>query len=101
MVTENRKPTESSVRMMVEWRLKHEVDYTREAIIKRARSLADRLTQLANRLEDNPDYTFNTMGELQGNGVELDGWCMKLGFARETLRDFRLALEEDTNADRP
>jgi hypothetical protein len=41
------------------------VDYTREAIIKRARYLAERLTRLADGLEQDPDYSFNTLGELQ------------------------------------
>lgn len=29
--------------------------------------------------------------ELQGNGVELDTWCAKLGFARDTLKLLRQA----------
>jgi hypothetical protein len=95
VVTEHRKAIESPVRMMVDWRLKHEVEYTRQAIIKRARSLAERLTRLADGLEQDPEFGFNTLGELQGNGVELDAWCVKLGFARQTLKEFRQALAEE------
>jgi hypothetical protein len=95
MVTENRKAIESPVRMMVDWRLQDEVEYTRNAIIKRARSLAERLTRLADGLEQDHEYGFNTLGELQGNGVELDGWCVKLGFARQTLKEFRQAIAEE------
>jgi hypothetical protein len=95
MVTENRKASVSPVRMMVDWRLQHQVDDTREAIIKRARSLAERLTRLADGLEQDPEFGFNTLGELQGNGVELDGWCVKLDFARQTLKEFRQALEAE------
>jgi hypothetical protein len=35
------------------------------------------------------------VGELQGNGVELDTWCTKLGFARDTLKNLRQAMEAD------
>jgi hypothetical protein len=86
------------MQQIAEWKLQHEVDHTREAIIGRARSLAERLTRVANGLEADPEFSFNTLGELQGNGVELDGWCVKLGFARETLKLFRqaMAVEEAT-----
>jgi hypothetical protein len=93
---------EGRLRSVVEWELQADVDHTREAIIRRARSLAERLTRLADELEADPDASFNTLGELQGNGPELDTWCAKLGFARETLKLFRQAMaeEEDTNAGR-
>jgi hypothetical protein len=76
---------------LVEYKLQFEVDETRAAIIKRALWLAERLSKLAEGLEDDQDYIFNTIGELQGNGVELDTWCTKLGLARETLKLFRQA----------
>ena len=66
----------------------------RQALIERARWLADRLTRLADGLEGDVDFGFNTIGELQGNGVELDTWCAKLGFARETLKLVRQAKED-------
>jgi hypothetical protein len=31
------------------------------------------------------------LGELQGNGVELDTWCARLGLARHTLKLFNQA----------
>ena len=80
---------------VVEWKLQSNVDHTRKAIISRARSLAERLTRLADGLENDPEYSFNTIGELQGNGVELDTWCAKLGFARETLKLVRQAAAEE------
>jgi hypothetical protein len=83
---------------VMEWKLQADVDHTREALIKRARSLADRLNRLADGLEADPDYSFNTIGELQGNGVELDTWCTKLGFAREMLELFRKATAEEERA---
>ena len=90
------KTPEGRMRAVVDWKLEHEVDHTRRAIIQRARSLAERLNRLADGLEADPEYSFNTIGELQGNGVELDGWCMKLGFAQDALKMFRqaMALEE-------
>jgi hypothetical protein len=86
---------EGRMRSVVEWKLQYEVDYTREAIIRRARSLAERLTRLANDLEADPDASVNSIGELQGSGPELDTWCAKLGFARETLKLFRQAMAEE------
>jgi hypothetical protein len=86
------------MKAIVDWKLQHEVEYTTGSIIKRARTLAQRLTRLADGLEADPEYSFNTIGELQGNGVELDAMCMKLGFARDTLKLFRQAIaavEED------
>jgi hypothetical protein len=71
------------------------VEYTRKAIIHRARSLAERLTRVADGLEKDPDFSINTIGELQGNGVELDTWCAKLGLARDTLKLVRQALAEE------
>ena len=76
-------------------KLELDVENTREALVRRARMLAERLTRLADGLEADPDFGFNTIGELQGNGVELDTWCAKLGFARETLK-----LVRQANADR-
>jgi hypothetical protein len=80
-----------------EWKLEQDVENTRAALIKRARSLADRLTRLADGLEADPECSFNTLGELQGNGVELDAWCVKLGFARETLKMLRQALADQAS----
>ena len=90
--TTRRSPTLKDV---VNWKLQADIDNTRKAIIQRSRSLAERLTRLADGLEQDPDYTFNTIGELQGNGVELDTWCTKLGFARETLKLVKQAAEEE------
>jgi len=90
-MTEGKRTMEN----VVEWKLQSDIDYTRNAIINRARSLAERLTRLADGLEANPDRSFNTIGELQGSGVELDTWCAKLGFARDTLKMFRQALAEE------
>ena len=89
------------LQMTMKWQLEGEVERTRQAMIQRARSLAERLTRMADGLEADPDYGFNSIGELQGNGVELDTWCHKLAFARETLKMFRQAManrEEDSNA---
>jgi hypothetical protein len=84
------------MKAIVDWKLAHEVEHTSETIVKRARSLAERLTRLADGLEADPDFSFNTLGELQGNGVELDAMCMKLGFAREALQLFRQAMAEES-----
>jgi len=94
MTNENKIPT-TNLEAAIEWSLAHDVEYTREAIIKRARYLVDRLNRLADGLEADPDYTFNSIGELQGNGVELDTWCHKLGFARQTLKNLRQAMDAD------
>jgi hypothetical protein len=67
--------------------------------VNRARSLAERLTRLTDGLDADPEYSFNTVGEVQGNGVELDTWCMKLGFARDTLK--LLARQRPTRRQRP
>ncbi len=85
---------EGRMRTVVEWKLESEVEDMRNRIINRARSLARRLEGLADGLEADPDFSFNTIGELQGNGVELDTWCAKLGFARDTLKLFKQAMEE-------
>lgn len=95
MTDETKKRPETNLEMEIDWSLQHEVDYTRTALIKRARSLADDLTRLADGLTENPDYAFNTLGVLQGNGVELDTWCVKLGFARATLKSLKQAMEHD------
>lgn len=94
-MTDTKGSPQTYLAMAVDWTLSREVDQTREAIIKRARSLADQLTRVADGLEADPDYRFNTIGELQGNGVELDTWCHKLGFARQTLKTMREAMAHD------
>jgi hypothetical protein len=83
------------VRKAVDWKLQSEVTNTREAIVHRARSLAERLTRLADGLEADQDYSLNTIGELQGNGVELDTWCAKYGLARDMLKLFQQAAAEE------
>ncbi len=85
----------SQLKDLVVWKLEMDVDNTRKALVQRARMLAERLTRVANGLEADPDFSINTVGELQGNGVELDTWCAKLGFARETLKLVRQAVIED------
>lgn len=80
---------------VLEWKMELEVEQTRRALIQRARSLAERLASVADGLEADPDYIVNSLGELQGNGVELDTWCAKLGLAREVLRAVRQAREMD------
>ena len=89
---------EGRMRTVVEWKLESDVEETRKAIVRRARYLAEKLQRLADGLEADPDFSFNTIGELQGNGVELDTWCAKLGFARDTLKLFRQAMNEDGEA---
>jgi hypothetical protein len=81
-------------RNVLEWKLESDERYLRNAIIHRARSLAERLRRVADGLEQDPDYGINTIGELQGNGVELDTWCARLGLARDTLKLVRQALAE-------
>ena len=93
VVTETRVP-QTRMEYLIDWKLATDVEHTRQAIIRRARSLAERLTRVADGLEADPDYSFNTLGELQGNGVELDTWCAKLGQGRELLKLFRQAQEE-------
>jgi hypothetical protein len=92
-VTDERKTPGTEIDYLIDWKLQGDVEHTREAIIRRARSLAERLTRLADGLEADLDYGFNTLGELQGNGVELDAWCAKLGQSRELLKLFRQARE--------
>jgi hypothetical protein len=81
-------------RDLVGRKLEMDVEDTRQAIVRRARSLAERLTRLADGLEGDVEFTFNTIGELQGNGVELDTWCAKLGYARSMLKMVREAAAE-------
>jgi hypothetical protein len=94
MVEFNSKPVDSMLTALG-WKLEQDVENTRGALIKRARTLAERLNRLADGLEADPEFSFNTIGELQGNGVELDTWCTKLGFARDTLQMFRKALAKE------
>lgn len=95
---------QEALRYMVGMKLESDIEYTRTAIIRRARSLAEDLTRLADRLEADPDAGFNTIGVLQGNGVELDTWCAKLGYQREALKAYTSAMsygeKEDNDADR-
>ena len=99
-MTDTKRP--SAIQLTVDWKLRSDVEHTRKAIIQRARSLADRLNRVADGLEADMNYGINTVGELQGNGVELDTWCAKLGYQRDMLKDFEQALahdaKEDTNA---
>ncbi|MGD9712714.1 MAG: hypothetical protein AB7V46_11670 [Thermomicrobiales bacterium] len=94
MTNEKGIPT-TNLELAVDWTLAHDVEETRQSIIKRARRLAERLTELADGLEQDVNYSFNTIGELQGNGVELDTWCYKLGYARSTLKTLRQAMDAD------
>ena len=89
----------SSIQLMVDWRLRSDVEHTRKAIIHRARSLAERLNRMADGLEADVNFGINTVGELQGNGVELDTWCAKLGYQRDMLKDFEQALAHDAKHD--
>src|SRR3712207_228522 len=97
---DGRRPQDDRRRMraVVHWKLETEVEDTRRQIIRRARYLAENLTRLAEGLQADPDSSFNTIGELQGNGLELDTWCAKLGFAREAMRMFHQAMQEPEQA---
>jgi hypothetical protein len=91
----NRTEGHERFKKLVEWKLEMDVEGTRKQIIDRARWLADNLTRLAIGLEADVNHSFNTLGELQGNGVELDTWCTKLGFARDTLKLVRRSMAEE------
>lgn len=46
----------SSIQLMVDWRLRSDVEHTRKAIIHRARSLAERLNRMADGLEADVNF---------------------------------------------
>ena len=53
-MTNNDNRPRTNLEIAVEWSLAHDVEYTRGAIIKRARWLAEKLTRLADGLETDP-----------------------------------------------
>ncbi len=59
-MTENRITRQQQMKDLVEWKLKSDVEYTRKAIIERARWLAVRLTRLADGLEQRTWITPST-----------------------------------------
>ena len=66
----------------------------RESLTRLARSMAERLTRLADGLEADADFSLNALGELQGNGVEVDRLCGTFAQARQTVKTLRSALDE-------
>jgi hypothetical protein len=69
------RDSKTRTRAILEWKLESDAEYLREALVKRARTLAERLTRVAEGLAADPEFSFNTLGELQGNGVDRDTLC--------------------------
>jgi hypothetical protein len=75
----------------VEYALKyhgdHDVARHKEDLVRKMRRLASRLSEEADRLESQADdsehFSFNSLGEVQGQGADIDNLCGKLAMAIE------------------
>jgi len=75
---------ERAARMIEDQR--RDVTLRREALIERARHMADKLTRMADRIESDEGISgYNSLGELQGSGVEIDRLCGVLDAEEKAL----------------
>lgn len=68
-----------------------EVRSTKKQLVDKMRDLADDLTRAADRLERNG--TFNSLGEVQGSGREVDRLCAVLREKENAFKTVKNALE--------
>lgn len=68
--------------------IKSQEEAARLSLIEQARYLAEDMIRMADRLEANPNYTVNELGEVQSRGNSVNTLCTKY----MTLRRCREAL---------
>ena len=72
--------------------IQRDYEWTREELIGRCRVLGERLTGIAERMDENPDYMPNTLGEVQMEGATIDVKCGRLGVLRRVLGMFEVEV---------
>ena len=76
-------------------RLQAEADAKVATLISKADWVGQRLMRLATKLEEEGiDYHFNTLGELQASGPEIDRLCGELGVLKDTLELLKIMKDE-------
>lgn len=74
-------------------RASYRAESTREELVSKARRLADDLNTFAGRLEANHDYVLNSLGEVQGKGMDIDRLCAILTEQRSLLQTLKFIEE--------
>lgn len=62
-----------------------EVEYARDRLVLAMRGLAERMTRCANNLVQDPGFIVNSLGEVQGQGGEVDRMCALFAAKKEEL----------------
>jgi len=72
----------------------------KQAFVRAATTLANRLQHAVERVEHAPldHHTLNSVGEIQGSGSDIDRLCVEIGVFREVLAGIASARKA---ADRP
>lgn len=60
-------------------------------LVRYAVRLADTLMQTAERLEEDPESAPNSLGVVQGGGLDVDRACAEIALLRETLGEIEKA----------
>jgi hypothetical protein len=66
------------------WNARREVEATRLDLVEAMERLADDLAREAGRLRDNPDRIVNSLGVVQGRGMDVDRLCALLDERRKS-----------------
>ena len=78
-------------------RTAREIEFTKQSLIDKARWLARDLTETADRIETDPDYVHNSLGIVQGKGLDVDRFCAVLSQQRATLKILTSLLKATTD----
>jgi len=70
------------------------IDIAIETLISDARHLAYKMQQLADRLAANNGYAPNSLGEVQGLGLDIDRGCVELHNLRMQERTLRYLAKD-------
>jgi hypothetical protein len=84
----------------LDWALRdavRDVEYTRGRLVYVMRRLAEDMAREADRLDADPDRTVNSLGVVQGRGLDVDRLCAVLDEQRKTAVTLErmLAAEHD------
>ena len=67
--------------------IKRDEERAREKLVRTMMGLGEDLVNRAKRLQDNPDYTINSLGEVQGRGPMIDAHCGEFTAIRNLYKD--------------
>jgi hypothetical protein len=72
-----------------------QVEYSQERLTNAARSMSERMAELANKVKNEPTAVINSLGELQGRGPDLDRLCAEFESAKDHVKAIKYIIGDE------